>query len=304
MHTKFEALPEHTETLRRIAASGAELKIFLHIAKTGGTTLGLAFHNSPLAIRLGIYDLSVSKAELEGRNDDMAKWELKRINRMMWLADRDNTGQEVYLQAIDHKTISYADELCVALNSAHPVPIVTTVRPARQRLISAFRDYWTQVHKAHAMLAGEEISTNFLGSDSPDLFDVPALMNYLDDSKHYVDADGQIDGVAWFSSFAEHGSGIPFFMDDIFEHDVHGFAERVKSGKLRLIPSHRLDRYIKKNLQVAPQRHRASAAPSSNIVAALKASASILTEVALRDADYDRIIARNVLSPHFLPRKK
>lgn len=174
---------------------------------------------------------------------------------------------------------------------AAPFPVVLVVRPRRDRLRSMFRDYWTQV----AIASGSHSEEKSL---SPHRQRV--LAGYADDAVHYRDANGSIDGVAWFRSFRRHGPGVVFYLDEVFGGDTKRLKRELTSGALKVIPTKDLDFFVEQfTNRPAPTRRREALRGDPAVEAALDDASDLIEDLALRDAAFDRVIAESLGDPEF-----
>jgi hypothetical protein len=156
-----------------------------------------------------------------------------------------------------------------------------SVRPIRQRLVSMFKDYWTQVYRFESGLL-----------DDPGIpeWKKEIIYGYVADSRYYRDRNGNIAGRKWFEAFAEYGGGVPFFLDEIFEGDVDRFADCAASGKLKLLPSATIDDFIR---DITEFRHlaRARVSITNNIMNTddeIEKSSDLIDALCQRDREFER----------------
>ena len=128
----------------------------------------------------------------------------------------------------------------------------------------------------------------------------PVLSGYRADAVHYRRPDGAIDGRAWFTAFAAHGSGIPFFLDEVF-----GTPRRLRRlldrGALTVIPTTGIDALMAER-GFANVRERVSTNRDDPAVRdALAASEDLVDDLARRDAAFDRVLADHLGDPTFGP---
>jgi hypothetical protein len=175
--------------------------------------------------------------------------------------------------------------------NSDPLLTVLAVRPRRDRLRSMYRDYWTQ-----AAIASGSYSDGFRLSPHRQR----ALAKYADDAAHYRDADGSIDGVAWFQSFSRYGPGVVFYLDEVFAGDTKKLQHELSTGALRLVSTKDLDAFIEEiTSRPTPPQKRTAMKGDPAVEAALDDAADLIEELARRDAPFDRIIADHLGEPDF-----
>ena len=147
-----------------------------------------------------------------------------------------------------------------------------------------FRDYWTQVEAAERSQTGEVQLTEHVQRQ---------VARYLDDSRNYRRRNGAIDGRLWFRAFSEHGGGVPFFLDDIFDGDAQALRAATESGELTLLPTSRIDSAVSRLTgEPTPRRQRVSSPTLSPYVhQALRDAEGSIDLLADRDAPFEEVIA-------------
>lgn len=163
--------------------------------------------------------------------------------------------------------------------------VLMTVRPSRERLVSMFRDYWTQVRLAEDYASGATTANGHR---------LEVVRHYANDSRHYLRQDGSIDGRAWFSAFAEHGSGTTFFLSDVFD-DPRIARDEIDTGRLTLVPMSQIDAVLT-DLTGSPPRRRARVSEpihAEAVAAALEDASELIDELARRDAAYEWMAERS-----------
>jgi hypothetical protein len=113
---------------------------------------------------------------------------------------------------------------------------------------------------------------------------------YSADSKHYVNSTGWIDGCAWFRSVAEHGTGMPFFLSEMFDGSVMNFRIALSRGELVLVRLNEVDDWIGQMTGVRPTtRRRVSSVDRPRAVTdAVEDARVLIEELAERDWEYDQ----------------
>jgi len=154
-----------------------------------------------------------------------------------------------------------------------------------------FGDYWT-----HAAIASGILPNPILTPHRR-----RAIARYATDSVHYRTAEGPIDGVGWFRSFARYGPGVVFSLDEAFDGDPARLQRELDSGALRLVPTSSMDAFITEftGLVSSPRRRTSLLAKDPAVEAALADAADLIDELAVRDARFDRVIADHLGDPGF-----
>ena len=195
-----------------------------------------------------------------------------------------------------HVTYRLAEWLAKSISSrGHRARMVTTVRPAKARAVSYFRDYWEQVHNA-----GLPIEQVYPDIDRrPDAARLQANLEfYREDSLHYLDADGRIDGALWFDAQVLHAAGFPFMLRDVFgEPSV--LARALASGRLLAIPTAQIDANLERVGVTVPKRSRVSSPMSTRIRDAIERSADVLDRIVETEASFDEVLRRHLGAENF-----
>lgn len=179
--------------------------------------------------------------------------------------------------------------------------VLTAVRPARARLESMFRDYWTQVDRDPTIESDHD-----LGELNPEIQTShmeKIIDGYRADAVHYLDGEGNVDGRAWFSAFAQHGPGMAFLLCEVFDESVDLFRSAIESGTLKPIPTRTLDSTLTSLIGVdQPVRTRISSPiRPATIERAIADARDLIDEIALRDAEFDTILSEHLDDPSFRP---
>ena len=283
-----------TDLVPRIAAASRLSRrtlIFLHIQKVGGTTLVRNLRADPNWLQLYLPGASTTRSCACGSADCPTT---RGTTDLAGHPDETLANLSISLRAIheDYSTVSRLRDAVHAAGGIVTEPITMLVRPVRERLTSIFTDYWTQVAEAERAADDRSALT---------WHEARTLGGYLQDSIHYRDADGRIDGVGWYRAFAEHGSGAPFFLDQVFDGSPQRLEEEARAGRLRLIPTSGLDAFQEELMGAgARTRHRVSrAAEAGAVSAALSDAAPLIDQLATRDARYDALVAELLDDPSF-----
>lgn len=196
-----------------------------------------------------------------------------------------------------HVRFDLADWLKSSLSTRrNRARMVTTVRPARRRAISYFRDYWEQVARANRPI--EQLHPDIdRRADAPRL---RADMDfYREDSRHYLDADGQIDGVAWFEAQVLNAAGFPFLLRDVFVKPSI-LTRAIERDGLVIIPTAEIDTNLERVGIDVPPRLRVSSPPSPALAVAIERSAQVLDRIVEAESEFDDVL-RTYLGEHRFP---
>ena len=277
----------------------------LHLTKTGGSSLRNVLRTSQAQQAVEFPILENPKDEVCSCENAACLRQKIRAEILEKIAEQDNRGKSIYLIYAGHNTYNqikrYTDLLAI---KQRPNSMIATVRPAQLRLVSIFHDYWTQVDldRNNDPAGQEHDSHGELGDDFPQHVKY-VRQRYLDDSVHYIDSEGNINGQAWFSSFGKFGGGIPFFMDEVFEGSFRTFRRIVQGKKLRVVATKNLDSLMIELTGAVTPRRRTSAPLTSSIEKAIQDSREIIVKLAQRDAKYDKFLAEWLNDPEFLQAK-
>lgn len=282
--TPAEAWGPDLPALAQISAASRRSWIFVHPPKSGGTTLWSAFDASPDWRHHRLVALERFSTPCECGSGCPHGPRDTRIVDPTWARTTESL-----LVAVGHVPYSVGAWLRDALTDegGRVDKTVMTIRPTRDRVVSMFRDYWTQVRLARDAENGAELSPHRL-------LDV---RGYANDARHYERRDGSIDGRRWFTSFARYGSGTPFFLSEIFDGPDHAEAE-VANGRLTLLQTSNIDSWITGILGSPPVRARVSSpAHPEAVEAALADARDLVDELARRDDDYAWMVNASTAQP-------
>lgn len=257
---------------------------FLHLPKSGGSTVGISFDRSLVwdTVRLPWSAWDGATCECGSTEGCVDHSKIEHIRDLENKTDRGNPffiklAHENY-QAVQwlHSRIQ---ESGGSLNRSF-----TTVRPIRNRLVSMFMDYWTQVSRIQ----------------SPSDIDLKPhvermLQAYEQDAKHYLDESGYLNGIAWFRAFAEHGGGVPFFLSEVFESPDELAAE-VASGRLEVIPTREIDNVISNLTGINEIKRQRVSTMNDNeaVLNAIAEAGELIESLAARDTEYETVLV-NIL---------
>jgi hypothetical protein len=288
---------ETVAVLKRLRDLDIPICVFLHPPKSGGTSVSKSLFDSPHANGAWLNALkrdesgvcSCGDLNCEGpRGGSFDPFEMEAAAE---LGERRQTRLFV-----GHKNYSFIKMVTDALGTTDKRgSVFATARPARQRLVSVFRDYWTQVES----FRGNAPVNRNLNSDACPKTENAVGLGYLNDSKHYEDEKGNIDGVGWFSAFQVHGPGVPFFWDDFFEGDFPLFRRLIRSKRLRVIDIKHLDAFVEEVTGSLQPRSRMSLPINPAVQKALEDASDAIDSLALRDAKFDAFLARQLKNPDF-----
>lgn len=266
-----------SDRLRRLVAAADRTELFLHLPKTGGSSLTLALARDPRHLLVQCPRTYWTPGPLPSE-----RHLLRSVDPAL------GAGRTVVLK-FGHERYAAAEWLARRAGGP-PIVTWTIVRPARSRLRSMFTDYWMRVAEAEKVERGAPVEPHRR----------PVLSGYRADAVHYRDPDGAIDGRAWFTAFAAHGSGMPFFLDEVFG-TPHRLRRLLDRGAVVAIPTTGVDALMaERGLENVRQRVSTNR-DDPPVRDALAASADLVDELARRDADYDRVLADHLGDPAFLP---
>ena len=279
-HLPVEVLDEALKSPRTV--------LFLHPPKSGGSTLSGEFDH---AAEWSSFFLRRKLTDSDACHCGEVTCPGKGRTRKLGIAtEKAEAGHGGLLIGLGHNTYGSADGITATLHrhGVRDVRCFMPVRPLGQRLTSVFRDYWTQVGRAEQMVRGElEVEEH----------QQRILTGYLEDSRHYRDDSGAINGRRWFTSFGKYGPGVPFFLCEIFS-STRQLRKRLKEGSLLLLPTDSIDEFVSNQIR-KPQlvRRRVSQPPNAQEVSrALRDASDLIARLARRDRHYERVI-RSHLNP-------
>jgi len=277
-------------SLRRAIDGAPSTTLLLHMPKTGGSSLALALRTSPFITAEFLPLNSVPRNACEC---GVTSWCVDHHRRAAIRARGDDpTSDRPLVVKFSHESYGAADWVRqTARRDGLSLPVVLPVRPRHARLRSAFTDYWTQIALATGQLTDR--------TPTPHVRRVLAMLKA--DSVHYRTAEGPIDGVGWFRSFARYGPGVVFSLDEAFDGDPARLQRELDSGALRLVPTSSMDAFITEftGLVSSPRRRTSLLAKDPAVEAALADAADLIDELAVRDARFDRVIADHLGDPGF-----
>lgn len=278
----------HVDSIVASARQAPRAVAYLHLPKTGGSSIhrnisstsGWSKFRLPLSFRDPKVCVCGGKDCRLHRDDHV-------------VTQSDNSANDSFFLKFGHERYTpvrwILDEIARA---GVAFELVTSVRPVRQRLVSMFTDYWTQVFTAERYHSGEiDLTTHRLN----------VVSRYLRDSAHY--RDGRvIDGKAWFRAFRVYGAGVPFLLSEVFDGSTSLFRDALESGALRVIPSSQLDEFLfELTGRETFRRSRVSVSLSTSLRNALEEASSLIDEIVDKEAPYDHIIAEHLGNPNFIP---
>jgi hypothetical protein len=276
------------DAARRAVRQATDAIVWLHLAKTGGTTVNTAFRMNS-AWNAAVFPQSSQRlGQLCFCNDPACDNARQAFDAMRELASNQPSAKRLRVSN-GHATFAETRWLARAISSrGHSPPILMSVRPARQRLVSLFRDYWNTYHLA-AMTSDELRAAK--GTDPSFRWtphDHAKRRKLFTDSQRFLLGDGRIDGRLWFNSF-NPGRGYPFWLHEVFD-EPRQLANAMESGELRVVPISKLDDLIVEFTNQAPHRFRESAARRPEVEAALEESQDIIDRLSSQDDAYDALL--------------
>lgn len=277
--------------LRRAMRAATSTTLFLHMPKTGGSSIQNALLNSP-SIRFLVLPISTVPPD-RCQCGASEKCNDHEMRAQLWSSESEEQSERRVVVKLNHESYRAVDWVRnAASRSTVQRPTLLVVRPRRDRLRSMFRDYWTQVGIASGKFIDEKEVTPHRQM---------VLSNYLSDSRWYLGADGSIDGVAWFNAFKEHGPGVVFSLDEVFGGDTSRLRQELDSGALRLIQTKNVGDFIEEftGLSAAPRRRESKVFGDPAVEAALDGASDLIDDLARRDAAFDQVIAEHLGEPDF-----
>ena len=190
------------------SARAKETIVFLHLPKTGGSTFNYSVRNSDDWIEYKFPSLHAKTGKACGCLDPLCDHELSYIKKLATINDSIDDTKHLFVTS-GHSTFAESTWLAERLSTKKGTPtILAVVRPARERVVSMFRDYWEQVATAEDYIAETKTASVHRQAIG---------RRYLADSRHYRDETGRIDGLAWFSTFAQYRGGVTFLMEHVIK---------------------------------------------------------------------------------------
>lgn len=278
----------------RAAVREAEQTIlFLHLAKTGGTSVGFATRNSKDWVSIKFPSAHAKSGKVcvcggDGCNQESTDMDKVRASPTL-VAD----GKSLFIRT-GHSRYQSVSWLGNQISSRDTSPtMLTTVRPARERIVSMFRDYWEQVGRGELYASGEAVARTQHVKN--------VALNYLADSAHYRDESGAINGVDWFNAFTLTRGGLFFLLDDVFDRQPELLETALSTGRLLPVPTRELDGYLRNLSGSEPVRRRVSSEPSPAITAAIHDARDLIDELAAIDRPYDLLLREHLGADRFPP---
>lgn len=278
----------HVDPIAAAAKKSQKAVAFLHLPKTGGSTIEKHFSIAPGWTKVHLLPSVGDPNRCECRGAD-CQWNLEKLGIPPW---HENSCNSLLLKFPHerYETVRWMlDELARA---GCPFELVTTVRPVRQRIVSMFTDYWTQVFTAERYHAGEiDLSPHRLN----------IVSNFFLDSNHY--RQGRvIDGEAWFRAFSVHGPGVPFLLSEVFGDSPDGFHRVLDSGALRVVPTSQLDDFLfDLTGEMIIERVRTSVSLASPLRNALMNAETLIDQLVEKEAPFDQVLADHLGDSNFIP---
>ena len=275
------------ELTRESAQVAKETIVFLHTAKSGGTSFGHAFirskHWSVIDIPYPIPRHYGDPADEVGVRRMPDRW-FRAIERV-----HSTVSPSTQLFVLGgHPPYSHVSKLADEILPGHAEPhVLMTYRPTRDRLVSRFKDYWARA--ALAQLSRRKIASLNRSGEKMPLDDFRRdLQEFHRDSLNYRSADGRIDGSRWFRDVYAIPA-FPFLLNEIFE-SPDALSEALSSGKLRVVPIEDLDRVASELTSTKPRRMRVSPATPTEVLAAIDESQELIQRMVESDAPYEEIL--------------
>jgi hypothetical protein len=277
------------DSARRAVRHANDAMVFLHLAKSGGTTVRATIIRHPKWHDAPFPQSTQRVGAMCTCSDPNCTHALESFEQIAALTPNVVRGSRL-LVTNGHATFGQSRWLARAVAPRGTVvQILMSVRPARSRLVSLFRDYWNDYYRAVRDQAGELDLT----VDDPTITKTEhgrsERNKLVRDSQRFLLADSKIDGRFWFESF-NPGRGYPFWLHEIFESPAQ-MVSAMESGELRVVPLARLDDLIIEMTAQPPSRFRVSTARVPEVEAALEQSADIIDRLSDQDREYDALLA-------------
>ena len=274
---------------RRAAKHAIDPFLFLHLPKSGGTTIKGRLERLPDWNTAKFPHYTQRVGQLCTCNDPECTFAQDYFDALAQLTPRVVRGKKLVVTNV-HATYEQTRWLsrAVAPRGVTALPILTTVRPARDRVVSMFRDYWDKYFTAVLARDGKLD----LSIDDPAIqktFHGDAVRRKaVIDSQRFLPEEGRIDGRLWFESF-NPGRGFPFWLTEVFDSPEQ-LADAMDSGALRVVPIHRLDDALVELTSQPPVRYRVSHERVPEVEAALEEAADIVDRLSSQDDDFDALL--------------
>lgn len=276
------------DSARRAVRQASDAIVWLHLAKTGGTTVKTAIRLNS-AWNSAVFPQSSQRLGQPCYcNDPACDDARKAFDAMKDLASNKPSAKRLRVSN-GHATFAETRWLTRAISSRGHTPLMLmSVRPARQRLVSLFRDYWNTHHLAAMMMDELRVAKGSDPSFGWTNHDYAKRRKLLVDSERFLLGDGRIDGRLWFNSF-NPGRGYPFWLNEVFDEPKQ-LATAMESGELRVVPISKLDDLIVEFTNQEPQRFRESTARRPEVEAAIEESQDIIDRLSSQDDTYDALL--------------
>lgn len=271
-----------------------EAFVFLHLPKTGGSSFGHTMTRAPDWVALKLPALHSKIGAVCNCGDPKCNFSNKSFETIEKAPPLVDSTKSVFIMN-GHSTFSELDWLTRQVSSrTAQAKMIAVVRPARERIVSMFRDYWEQVTKAEidaeeSIQRASHIKT--------------MRREYLTDAAHYRDEAGRIDGPRWFSTFAKYRGGITFQLDQVFDRKPEALAAALASGRLTVVPTGKLDDTLERMTGIKPERRRVSSQPSDFLKTAIEESADLIDAIAALDAPFDAVLTDHLGIERFDPKR-
>ena len=273
------------ELMREATANARETIVFLHLAKSGGSTITRAFAQSKRWERVKFPYASPTDSEPH------TNWRGRPVVAP-WLTDarraarRVNAATGIFIVG-GHPPFEHVSWVARELGLNRPnLRIVTVFRSARARIVSRFRDYWA--HAATVQLSDREIARINRAGERRQLEEFRRdIDEFHRDSLNYRDASGRIDGRRWFRDVFTSPS-FPFLFNEVFG-SPETLRSALSSQKLEVVELEKLDAFLREMTGTSPRRVRVSPGTPREVAVAIDESADIIQRMVDSDAEYEQI---------------
>lgn len=281
--------------VRAVVKESREIFVFLHLAKTGGSTLCDAMMRTHLwsFVQFPEPHRGIASPCSCGASSCPPGHVFDLLIPSTF--EQEAPGRGLFVNT-SHVTYELARWLAKSISlRGHRARMVTTVRPARRRAISYFRDYWDQVSKADLPL--DKVYPDI--SRRADAARLQADLNfYQEDSRHYLNADGSINGETWFESQVLNAAGFPFLLRDVFGQPA-ALERAIARDSLLIIPTIEIDMNLERVGIDVPRRMRVSSPPTPRVTDAIERSTEVLDRIVEAELEFDAVLRNHLGADRF-----
>jgi hypothetical protein len=274
---------------RAVARVARETLVFLHIAKSGGTSLRRAIEASDRW-----QDIEFPYPPLEAtlptrRRFWRARGHKSWVSAAKSVKRQSSSDKSLFIWG-GHPTYSHSKWLAEQLTVHENTPtVVMTYRPSRERTISRFRDYWARVQLAD--IYSQESWTTVPEGPFRNRY-IQDLKDFYRDSLNYRDDSGRIDGARWFRDISANPN-FPFLLCEVFASPEQ-LTGALDSHKLKVIQLLDLDQEILELTGVEFPRARVSPPVPPEVSRAIDESLASIDQMVQRDTEFERVVTAHI----------